>query len=136
MAPGIGLMKTGGTRLGRLLLVAVIVGAGLLLLNRSARRCDLELSLGESVNLSSAEAEIILLPEGTLVHRASFFFPGGEKGPWVRALHPHLQEGRRYRVEVRLIPQKSDGSDALSETPSPLSREFLFQGETGIRLNF
>lgn len=89
--------------------------------------------MGSGMLLTSAEASLALMPEGTLVHRASFFFPGGEQGPVVRTLHPRLQEGRRYRLDLRLRQLRG----AFEEAPeSSLSREFLFEGESAIRINF
>jgi hypothetical protein len=120
-------------RLGRLLLAGAIVGTGIFLLSHSARPCSLEVSAGKGMRLTSMDAVVTKVPEGTLVHRASFFFSGGTDGPVLRTLHPRLEDGRRYRVEVRLSPTQPNESEGTADT---LSREFLFQGQTSLRMNF
>ncbi|MDR0966894.1 MAG: hypothetical protein LBM75_10440 [Myxococcales bacterium] len=122
-------------RLLRLLPLVVIVGAGLWLLGRQANSVELELAIGERAQgLHSMEVALVLLPDEVLVRRSELFFSERAPAPSVVTVRSHLQKGRRYRMDLKLMSR-----EAATRQPLPsadLSREFTYDGQTNLRLTF
>lgn len=117
----------------RLIPLVALAAVGIWFLMRAPDSVDLELVLGERAQgLGSMEVAIELLPDDLLVRRTTLFFSEDHPAPPLVVVRARLQEGRRYRVALRLsgaAHQADDGSPALA-------REISYEGQASIRLRF
>lgn len=113
----------------RLLPFVILVVIGLWFLSKQPSGVDLEFVLDErSQGLRSMEILLTLLPDERVVRRTELFFSERNPAPSVIVVRTRLQDGRRYRAELKLFGK--------SDSPQELSREVTYEGQASLRLNF
>ena len=117
----------------------LVVGTGFILLFQNTGKAEIQIDLKDHPEcLIRTDAEVMHLPEGSLVHRASFYFSRGDITGSVRA-QARLHRNERYSAYVAFFCPGGELKQGNSKEAAPrvfsYTTEFTYSGESPVRLS-